>query len=149
MGVHRWDGYVGHDVDALRILFTLSELCNKCHGPLTDNECPCPIMAARNQALEYLRRHAYDSPNLTLISPEKLRQVVELFDEYDKAWHVPASPEEQDEDGFPVFKVNPAWHQAKAIADEIIKDYERYLCQLHVQLARIRKGKRGKTDDDE
>ena len=36
MGVHRWDRYVGHEPDALRLLCTTSSVCNVCHGPMTE-----------------------------------------------------------------------------------------------------------------
>ena len=122
MGIHRWDRYVDHEPDALRVLFTLTDLCNKCHGPLTEDECPCPIMAARDQALAYLKHAVSLPPRACSMPQDELRRVIELVEAYDRRWFVPTEEHERHGTlGLPLFKVNPAWHEAKALADRLIE----------------------------
>ena len=138
LGVHRWDGYVEHEPDALRILFTLSDLCNRCHGPMTEDECPCAVMEARNQALAYLKKTVSWPPQACSMPQEDLRRVIDLFEAYDRQWWVPTEQHERDPDlGIPLFKVNPAWHEAKALAGRLIADWEQRMGKLSEDLDRL------------
>lgn len=138
MGIHRWDGYVEHEPDALRVLFTLSDLCNRCHGPMTEDECPCPVMAARNQALAYLKDAVSWPPQACSMPQEELRRVIELFEAYDRHWWVPTEEHERHPKlGIPLLKVNPAWHEAKALADRLIEDWEQRMRKRSEDLDRL------------
>lgn len=125
MGIHRWDGYVGHEPDALRLLFATSSICNVCHGPMTEVECPCAVMEARNQALAYLKKAVSWPPQACSMPQEDLRRVIDLFETYDRQWWVLTEEHERDPKlGIPLLKTNPAWHEAKELADRLIEAWE-------------------------
>lgn len=137
-----------HEPDAIRLLFTTSAVCNVCDGRLTEDECPCPVMAARDQALAYLKKAA--DKDWASMPRDSLRKLIELFERYDQQWWVLTEDHEREGSlGLPLFKTNPAWYEAKALGDQLIADWEKKREELYARIDTLLKQQEPKAKPED